>query len=374
MAATTEGGQLPACVHVEITHGGMADTMIVMSHRPLPTVYADETHNTGENLNDSDQPVFVVAGVHLDDAFATELVEKVQSTLQRGAGEPKYSRLSRRPKSRSTLIEIFSELPDNNVKVFVANKKFMTVSKIVDLGIESLAYSEGYNMHADESARALAHLVSLTAHTVGDGSKFDTVLSLFVLAILKQDTSTAYQYQAAAEEYLGTVSSEAVHLLETALLPADGWLAALVKARQTGEHPDTLDPAIPALVALCWEFSDLLGPIHLIHDDSSVISRNRDTLLKVGELPDPADPTRRMKPIGVAEISFASSHSVPQLIVADWIAGAARDSAMSKLDPPRKPKDEHLDQIVESWLAAPPLWPDAGWLSEKLGVPLTNSE
>ena len=45
----------------------------------LPVVYADETHNTGENLLDDDQPVYVVGGLHLADDLAGDIVDQVRS-------------------------------------------------------------------------------------------------------------------------------------------------------------------------------------------------------------------------------------------------------------------------------------------------------
>lgn len=126
-----------------------------MNDAALPVVYADETHNTGENLRDADQPVFAVAGVHLDDELANDIVDSVTESMQKGAGEPKYTLLSRRSSGRAILMSAFEALPENSVKVFVADKKFMTIAKIIDLGIEPLMFADGYNMHADESARAL---------------------------------------------------------------------------------------------------------------------------------------------------------------------------------------------------------------------------
>jgi hypothetical protein len=41
---------------------------------------------------------------------------------------------------------------------------------------------------------------------------------------------------------------------------------------------------------------------------------------------------------------------------------------MSKLNLPRKMASQKLDDLVESWLAAPPLWPDQNWLADRLKI------
>jgi hypothetical protein len=75
-----------------------------------------------------------------------------------------------------------------------------------------------------------------------------------------------------------------------------------------------------------------------------------------------------MNSIDVKEIGFGNSHEIAQLKIADWVAGAARDAGMSKLSPPRKMVSQELDNLVEGWLAAPPLWPDQNWLADRLGL------
>jgi hypothetical protein len=77
--------------------------------------------------------------------------------LQSGAGEPKYSLLRLRSRSRTALLEALGALPPDGVKIFAADKKFMVVAKIIDLGLEPRMYNAGYNMLADNSARKLVH-------------------------------------------------------------------------------------------------------------------------------------------------------------------------------------------------------------------------
>lgn len=339
-----------------------------MKDAALPVVHADESNNTGENLRDLNQPVFTVAGVHLDDSRADDILKSVTRAMQGGAGEPKYSLLSRRPRGRAILMDAFRSLPHESVKVAVADKKFLTVSKIVDLGIEPLMYADGYDMHADESARALAHLVALVGPIVGDSRKFEKVLQTFISLVLRNDTTDTTAYVSAAENYLATVDKSQRSTIRMALLPTPNWLSELITERNSGLHTDTFDPAIPAVVGVCRAFFDLLGPIRLVHDHSKVIDRNKDLLITMDRLPDLADPNRNMETSGVKEIIFGDSKDVAQLKIADWAAGAARDVAMSKLDPPRKEVSEELSDLVEGWLAGPSLWPDRDWLAEHLAI------
>lgn len=105
-----------------------------MNEVPLPIVYADKSNNTGENLLDLDQPVFSVAGIHLEDPTAQSFFGQVVTSLQARVGEPKYSLLRKRPRSRAALVDVLRALPADSVRTHFTDKKFMIVAKIIDPG------------------------------------------------------------------------------------------------------------------------------------------------------------------------------------------------------------------------------------------------
>jgi hypothetical protein len=105
---------------------------VVVPDDHLPTVYADESSNPGENLTDPDQPVFAIAAVHLDDAEATAHVHAVLTALPPRHGEPKYSSLAKSPAGRAVLLATLPRLGRGVAWRFVAHKRFMTVAKQVD--------------------------------------------------------------------------------------------------------------------------------------------------------------------------------------------------------------------------------------------------
>jgi hypothetical protein len=334
-----------------------------MSGGQLPIVFADESNNTGENLQDVNQPVFTVAGVHLGDARADGLVAEVAGRLQDGAGEPKYSLLRRRARSRDALVETLKSLPPDSVKVFIADKKFMVVSKIVDLGIEPAAYDTGWNMLADDSARKLAHLLVATGGVLGDAAAFDTVLDTFNAVVLERPGVKATDYVKAAKAYLTTVDAESLPLFRNALLPHNSWLHELMFERARGAHPDVLDPAIPAVVEVCRGFHGVLGSFKLVHDHSKVIDRAKNLLLMVDQMPDLVDEGKLQASIGVKEVEFGDSQAFSQLKIADWVAGFTKDVCVSRWANPPIPVDDDMVDLVEGWMASPPLALDLGLLA-----------
>jgi hypothetical protein len=339
--------------------GGMSDT-------GLPVVYADETHNTGENLVDDDQPVFAVGGAYLPDDLARDLVEQVKSSRPPGAGEPKYQALSRRPAGKATLLSALSQLPDGAAKVVIANKRYMTVSKIVDLMAEPMMYENGYNMLADGSAKSLAHIVFFFGSREHNEHAFDAVLRSFI-DVMRTGLAGVEKYATVVEDYLATLPLGQRDTFQFALLPSKSMLVRLIAERENGSHLDTLDPAVPAVAMLCDAFHTQLGPFNLVHDESKVIERSTPLLLNMDKLPDPRDPANKNLALPARTIQLAASKDIPQLQIVDWIAGAARDLGMSYLNPPRKIVIGEWETMVKSWVVGD-IWPSFDWLRETLNL------
>src|SRR5262249_55221534 len=134
-------------------------------------------------------------------------VTDVISQLPRGHGEPKYTALSKTGRGRAALLECFRQLPDGSARFYVAHKRFMVESKMVDSLIETRAFKDGYNMYSDGSAVALANLMNIAGPTLGNPSAYEAVLSTFVKTIRSNSQATAGDLFSAIENYRQTVTT-----------------------------------------------------------------------------------------------------------------------------------------------------------------------
>ncbi|MFF2436660.1 DUF3800 domain-containing protein [Streptomyces sp. NPDC058107] len=322
----------------------------------------DESHNTGENLLDASQPVFTLAGVHLADDFAQDLVGRVVAQLPPGHGEAKYSALARSHRGRIALLEAFSRLPEGSVRVYMAHKKFMATAKMVDTLIVELFHDNGYNMYADGSALGLANLMHLIGPVAGDSQAYDQMLRFFVDAVRTKRRATVEDFVGSVARYRDTVTEERfidiVQLFVLARDQADDFVS-LVEA---GRVSDGLDPAIPCLRSLCDDMAENLGDFVLVHDQSRAVKNNVEYLLTLDTLPDPVRPSSNAHRLPVAEIKFADSESVSQLQVADWVAGAARQWGTALVSGAEDKFATSLSAIVQPWSAGG-VWPDPDTIS-----------
>ncbi|MFF9286414.1 DUF3800 domain-containing protein [Streptomyces griseosporeus] len=322
----------------------------------LPVVYADESSNSGQNLLDPDQPVFTLAGVHLSDELAGSIVDEVRSQLPRTQGEPKYGSLARSSVGRKALKRAFGSLPEGSVRSFLMDKRFMVVTKLVDVLVEPLADADGLDLYEDQRGLALAELLRMAGPVLGDETAFHRMLKAFVDWV-RQRVATEDFFSAIAA-YRASIPEEHadfagwIELLECCRGVADATAADLA----AGEQSDVLDPAVPALYCLCTSFGEALERFRLVHDTSKVIDRNATLLRMVHLLPDLARPGHFNDPLPAVQIDFADSTAHPQLQIADWAAGAVRQWAAHLAVGGGDRFSEELADVVKPWVVGA-VWP-----------------
>jgi hypothetical protein len=232
----------------------------------------------------------------------------------------------------------------------------MVESKMVDLLIEPRAYKDGYNMYEDGAAVALANLMDIAGPVMGDEQAYGKMLSTFVKAVRGNSQATVDDLFAAIDSYCRTATPEWRKTIDLFMYMRDE-AQELIEDIAHGRHRDELDPAIPCLATLVWDVGERIGQFVLVHDTSKVVARHALTLLNTNKLVDPTRPGRLMSSLPVVAIEFSDSKEVPQLQLADWVAGAGRQWATELI---RKKGDQfagHLGQIVKEWLIGG-IWPD----------------
>ena len=326
-------------------------------------MYADESSSTGENLLDASQPVFCVAGVHMSTERAQRIIDDVCSHLPATHGEPKYTSLAKTDNGRAALLTAFASFDGAVVRAYLAHKRFMVVAKLVDMLVEEYFHENGYDMYGDGSAVGLANLIYLVGPVMGDAAAFEDLLETFVGTVRTRTRASVNDLFTAIATYKSTASPEWANTIDLLELTR-GQANEAVELVASGELRDSLDPAIPCLYSLCEDMGTRLGRFSLVHDNSNVLARGATQLLKLHELPDPLRPGSSMDSLPVSAISFSDSATVPQLQIADWVAGAARQWATGISTGNMDRFAQGLGEIVAPWLVDA-IWPNP----EAIGTP-----
>lgn len=108
----------------------------------MNTVFLDESGNTGPDLLNADQPVFVLSSVCLDSATCTAILEPLSHI---NADELYFTRLRKCSNFRSAVTELLSSdlVNGQTVKVYFLHKRFMVTCKYLDLLLEPMLHESG---------------------------------------------------------------------------------------------------------------------------------------------------------------------------------------------------------------------------------------
>ena len=112
----------------------------------MHAVAFDESGNTGADLLNQQQPVFALASTCLSRDQANLILEPLTTPQTR---EIKFSRLRRTEAGRRRIIEFLScsSLDPENTITTLFHKKYMIVTKVVDLLVENLAHEDGIDLY-----------------------------------------------------------------------------------------------------------------------------------------------------------------------------------------------------------------------------------
>jgi len=115
---------------------------------PVRTLYFDESGFTGYNLLDPLQPIFAIASADIAEDKSLEVLQKSFPKYQ--GNEFKFSSIWS-SNNRSGLLKFVAHLErlKGNYFVYMADKRFTVLCKIVDFLIEPFITDTGYDFYAD---------------------------------------------------------------------------------------------------------------------------------------------------------------------------------------------------------------------------------
>jgi hypothetical protein len=289
----------------------------------MSTIYCDEAGNTGANLLDPEQPFFILASNDFSADEANALLEHVRSIQ---GGEPKFSTLRRRPEGVARVIRLLSDprLNRERVSIDVYHKRYMVVTKMVDLIAETLIHDIGGDLYERGANIAMSNLLYFCMPTFCGEEKTSAFLQAFVDLIRHGPDQYKAPFYEAGRQLLSASTHEGFkedlfYFTEPVLF--DKWYL--------GFNWSALDPAIPALFHQILVWGRRKGHrFNVLHDHSKPILASQETfesmMAEAGEASKTMGGDRRTIefPLRASSLSQGDSSMYPQLQVADLCAGA----------------------------------------------------
>ncbi len=332
--------------------------MAVVRHE---VIACDESGSEGENVTRAAQRVFVHGSVSLGAAEAADLLAEVRMRAPSQAPEYKAQQILR-PEAVETLAWLLrSETLRGRARVYLVDKEYFVVGKVIDLLIEELTNAAGVDLYADGAARDMAWQL----HRQGPralGGEWDPLLhafnSLMRISQRKGAKVTVDEFYAQVDRvrlrsHLRVVS-QVLDLVWAARRHAEEFQRQLVGSDQM---PPALDPLFAAISQTARSWHGQLGcAIELVHDSQSSLTQPRVQAMLASlrrPLPEFARFAAGIPIIGLQQVDSKSDSRVQ---MADLVAGAARVIAENVL----LGRPETRAVLLHPFVDANSLWSDDG--------------
>lgn len=335
----------------------------------MPTVFFDEAGNTGAALTDREQPVFVLASTDLSGEEAGAVLARVRTAQTR---EVKFTALRKSSAGRRRLLDLLgsAQIEPKRVKTTVIHKRFMVVTKFVDIIKETLAHADGIDLYERGANIGLSNLHYFASPVFCGQAPFDEFLESFVEMIRRPSPESKARFFRAARMMYERCSDDDHKSLFAPYIYAERVIDDILDAVSFL----ALDPAIPSFFRHCTEWgSQLGGPFDAVHDASKPMDAQKATfeaMMDPSNIPAIIGYDRRKFefPLKATRITFADSLNHPSLQLADLIAGATNHWASALA----RGECDDLAEAVEAAgirrFAFSALWPSTKVAPEELGT------
>lgn len=289
----------------------------------MSIIYCDESGNSGEKLLDKDQPFFVLASNDFGRSEALALLEHLHSHQ---GGEPKFKTLKKTADGVRRLTKLFTDprLNKNRIVVDIYHKRFMVVTKMVDLITETLMHEHGEDLYQRGGNIAMSNMLYFCMPTFCGEVLTDNFLQSFVELMRKRTAAHADAFFISGKAMVdASIKEDFKQLL---------WLFTerrLFNDWFDGINPMALDPAIPSLFQHINEWGKRKQDrFRIIHDGSKPVLASQEIFESMmafnGETSEVVGYDRRKFnfPLRATSLEQGDSVGYPQIQIADLCAGA----------------------------------------------------
>ncbi|MFA6185886.1 MAG: DUF3800 domain-containing protein [Phycisphaerae bacterium] len=336
----------------------------------IPLIAFDETGNTGQNLLDPDQPVFVLASVNLSYAETQRALEILNP---KKGQEVHFASFSKSCSGKARILQFCQSdlISSDKINISVIHKGYMVVTKVVDLLIENLCYETGFDLYKNGANIGMANIFYMCIPTFCGQDNFKSFLDKFVCMIRNKDASSITEFYKSVNNLSLTCNSKLFKEMIELILATQCIIDEVITRCSVVD----LDPAVPAFVNDCIAWGEQLGcEFNIVHDQSKPIEHQQEILTCLMAKDEPeiivGYDQRKMKyPLKVHGFKLCDSNVVPQIQIADIISGTYGYVLKGRLG---KKVDNNFFETIEKskllGLPCHPLWPSDEVTPEDLGT------
>lgn len=331
-------------------------------------VYFDEAGNSGQNLLDTDQPIYVLVSHN----FSIEEAKSILSPLQTDSSEIHFNKLKKYPKYQKPIEEILNNplINHNRVKIAYYNKKFALCAHLVDQLVETTYYNNGLEFYEGGLNIMFAQSLYLQAHLFDSKLEYTDLLVRFQKMIRSKDSDSINLFYEKAKQIFDNIKEEGEKKFFFPILKSKDYIEEILESI----NKFSIDLALPSLTILSdiWYKKENVRT-KIIHDDSKQVEFWKDYIIFMSnhitkEKIDVGFDERKMTfPLQIDSIEMVDSKNHIQIQLSDLIGSSFTYYAKNILL--EKNEDDTLAKIISATrlvkMEVHPLQPDLSFFEKE---------
>lgn len=330
----------------------------------MKTIYFDESGNTGPDLLNVDQPVYILCSTDIDEANSRNILSRhfdISKPLH-------FKKLKQSKANQENILFFFSERLNEikpRCKVCVYHKEFVTACKMLDYLVEPQLYDDGIDYYDQGMNIAYANLFYICSKVFCGDIAMREVYSRFLHMVKEETSESINAYFSSLKSAEKICIDEGFKSNFLALSRSSSKIKSLLSAVGKADF----DPALSALIYLiqAWMDEDSDG-LRIVHDRSVTIDARREDIKFLSDLE--IDPIRvgygsvtAQYPLNIRKFEFAASDSSYSIQLCDLVASALcfteKAPEMDKLS-----FSKRLKELIKDFPIANIIWPSSDVLPD----------
>lgn len=171
------------------------------------TIYFDESGNTGQDMLNKEQKVFVLASVNYDN----QELEKIKSIFNINE-EVHFKKLKNSSIGRKKIISFLNHelISEQHVVFSVAHKEFNVCGQITDLLIETVMFERGFDLYVGGRNIAYANWIFYFGNFFWDKTLYNKLVEEFVNMIRTKSKDSISKFYSISKELFNSIKEKSV--------------------------------------------------------------------------------------------------------------------------------------------------------------------
>ncbi|WP_297207727.1 DUF3800 domain-containing protein [uncultured Brachyspira sp.] len=287
----------------------------------MNNIYFDEAGNTGFQLLNEEQPIYILSGNTLEETESKNILEKYFSDIEK----LHFVKLKKNSKGKKELINFIKKEMNSLNSYFytsIIHKEFFLLIQILDHIIEPQMYRDGIDYYDRGFHIAFSNIMFFSLPVVCDKNILHNMYMKYLKMIRIKDEKTIKNFEEELYKLIDTCKNDDIKRFIQILTMYED-----LNEYVNSESTNSLDPSMHALVSICLYLNEKYNDgFTVCHDQSNMIYNQEDKLLflsnkKIPNVKIGYGKFKSILPLKILNVKFLNSEESYSIKLCDIISG-----------------------------------------------------